>query len=121
MTEGDLNADIDEGECVPDVPDVSSALRNIASEFGKRPQVAFFPPNFNVDVSKFFTFGMLGRIMGRRSGGLGYDVCAVHIDGDLDAMAAGGPTYPDTLSDKITSIDQEIENLQPPPPPEPDP
>ena len=107
----DATIDLTPEECIPDVPDVSSALTKLASEFGKRPHVAFFPPNFNVDVSKFFTFGTLGRILGRGEGGLGYDTCAVHIEGDVDGMIEGGPTYPETLDGKLDGIDQNIDQL----------
>ena len=108
----DPNLSIDQGDCVPDVPDVSSALAKIQSEFGKKPHVSFFPPNFNVDVTKFFTFGTLGRILGKKSGGLGYDTCAVHVDGDIDGMIQNGPLYPEELGGKLDGIDDDLASLQ---------
>ena len=108
----DPNLSIDQGDCVPDVPDVSSALEKLQSEFGKKPKIHFFPPNFNVDVTKFFTFGTLGRILGKRQGGLDYDTCAVHISGDIDACIEGGPLYPENLGGKLDGIDDDLASLQ---------
>ena len=113
MTDSDTdpNLGIDQGDCVPDVPDVSSALQKLQSEFGKKPKIHFFPPNFNVDCTKFFTFGTLGKILGKKAGGLGYDTCALHDNGDMDGMITGGPLYPEELGGKLESIDTEIDGL----------
>ena len=111
-SDADPNSGIDQGSCVPDVPDVSSSLQRLASKYGKKPKIDFFPPDFNLDVSKFFTFGSLGKILGKGSGGLGFDTCLIHDSGDIDGMIQGGPLYPEDLGSKLDALDSDIGGLQ---------
>ena len=108
----EVTADLTPEECIPDVPDCSAILEKVQSEFGKRPKVDFFPPDFSFDISKYFSFNMFGKILGKGPGGLDYDTCAVAIDGDIDGALAGGPLYPDTMGGKLESIDQNLESLE---------
>ena len=108
----EVTADLTPEECIPDVPDVSAALQKLQSEFGKKPKIDFFPPDFNVDVSKFFGFNFFSKILGKGPGGLDFDTCAVAIEGDIDGAIAGGPVYPDTMGGKLESIDQNLESLE---------
>ena len=82
-----MSSDID--DCVPDVPDVGAAINKAKSTlYGKKPNINFTPIDFNVDISKFFDFNMIGKLLGR--GGLGMDVCGHCIDGaSFDSMAEG--------------------------------
>ena len=108
----EVTADLSPEQCIPDVPDVSSALAKLQSEFGKRPEITFFPPDFNVDLSKFFTFNMFGKILGKGPGGLDYDTCAVTIEGDIDGAVTGGPLYPESMGSQLESIDESLSGLQ---------
>ena len=108
----EVTADLTPEQCIPDVPDVSAALQKLQSEFGKKPKVDFFPPDFNVDVSKFFGFNFFSKILGKGPGGLDFDTCAVAIEGDIDGALAGGPLYPDTMGGKLESIDDDLASLQ---------
>ena len=108
----EATADLSPEQCVPDVPDVSSVLEKVTSEFGKKPKVDFFPPDFSFDISKFFSFNMFGKILGKGAGGLDYDTCAVTIDGDIDGALAGGPVYPDTMGGTIDGINEDLGSLQ---------
>lgn len=108
----EVTADLTPEECIPDTPDVGSELTKVQSQFGKRPSVDFFPPDFNVDVSKFFNFNMFGKILGKSAGGLGFDTCAVCIDGDIDGALSGGPVYPEGLGGVLEGIDSDISGLQ---------
>ena len=108
----EVTAELHPEDCIPDVPDVSAALQKIKSEFGKRPNVEFFPRDFSFDISKYFTHNMFGKILGKAAGGLDYDTCAVSIEGDIDGAVAGGPLYPDTMGGKLESIDQNLESLE---------
>ena len=97
-------------QCVPDVPDVSSALSKLQSEFGKKPKIDFFPPDFSLDVSKYFGFNFFSGILGK--GGMDFDTCAVTVEGDVDGAISGGALYPESLGGKLESIDTEIDGLQ---------
>ena len=108
----EVTADLTPEQRVPDVPDVSAALQKLKSEFGKKPKVDFFPPDFNVDVSKFFGFNFFSKILGKGPGGLDFDTCAVAIEGDIDGAVTGGPLYPDTMGGKFESIDDDLAALQ---------
>ena len=99
-------------QCVPDVPDVSSLLKEKISKYGKKPEVNFFPPDFNVDVSKFFGFNFFSKVLGKGPGGMDYDTCAVTIEGDIDGAIEGGPLYPETMGGKLDGIDEELSALQ---------
>ena len=107
----EVTAELTPEQCVPDVPDVSSVLSNLQSQYGKKPKIDFFPPDFNIDVSKFFGFNFFSKVLGKGPGGLDYDTCAVTIEGDIDGAITGGPLYPEELGDKLESIDTEIEGL----------
>ena len=108
----DATADLTAEECIPDVPDVSSELRRLASKYGKIPTIDFFPPDFNIDISNFFSFDMFGKILGKGPGGLDFDICAVTIEGDIDGALAGGPVYPESMGSQLESIDEGISGLQ---------
>ena len=107
----EVTADLTPEQCVPDVPDVSSALSKLQSEFGKKPKIDFFPPDFNLDVSKFFGFNFFSKILGKGPGGMDFDTCAVTVEGDIDGAISGGPLYPESMGGKLESIDTEIEGL----------
>ena len=108
----DVTADLTPEECIPDVPDTSAILSKLQTEFGRRPNLDFFPPDFNVDISKFFSFDMFGKILGKGPGGLDFDTCAVCIEGDSDGALSGGPVYPDGMSGTIDGINEDLAGLQ---------
>ena len=108
----EVTAELTPEQCVPDVPDVSSALSKLQSEFGKKPKIDFFPPDFNLDVSKFFGFNFFSKILGKGPGGMDFDTCAVCIDGDIDGALAGGPVYPEGMSGTIDGINEDLAGLQ---------
>ena len=108
----DVTADLTPEQCIPDVPDTSAILSKLQTEFGRRPNLDFFPPDFNIDISKFFSFDMFGKILGKVPGGLDFDTCAVCIEGDIDGALAGGPVYPDGMSGTIDGINEDLAGLQ---------
>jgi hypothetical protein len=108
----DITADLTPEQCIPDVPDTSAIMSKLQTELGRRPNLDFFPPDFNLDISKFFSFDMFGKILGKAAGGLDFDTCAVCIDGDIDGALAGGPLYPETMGSQLESIDEGISGLQ---------
>ena len=82
MTDADIT------QCTPDVPDPQAAVNKaIATARGKVADIDFRPVDFSMNVSKFFSFEMIGRILGKPDG-LGYDMCAMCDSGDLDAVIA---------------------------------
>ena len=82
-----MSSDID--DCIPEVPDVGAAIDKAKSTlYGKKPNIDFTPIDFSVDISKFFDFNMIGKLLGR--GGLSMDVCGHTVEGiGFDSMAEG--------------------------------
>ena len=107
----DATANLTPEQCVPDVPDTSAVMSKLQTEFGRRPNVDFFPPDFNVDISKFFSFNMFGKILGKGPGGMDFDTCAVCIEGDIDGAITGGALYPESMGSKLESIDSDMSSL----------
>jgi hypothetical protein len=94
--------------CIPDTPDVQGEVNKaIATAKGKVADIDFRPVDFNLDVSKYFSFEMIGRILGKPDG-LGYDMCAICDSGDLDAAIAGSP-FPNGAQDTIDGINNSID------------
>ena len=104
--------------CVPDVPDVqSSANKAIATAKGKVADLDFRPVDFGLDINRFFTFDVFGRILGK-PGGQGYDMCAICDSGDIDAAIAGSPfpngaqDYVDGINSSVSGINSSLGSLQ---------
>ena len=102
-------ADIE--NCVPDVPDVQSSVdKAIATAKGKVADLDFRPVDFSLDISKFFTFDVFGRLLGKPDG-MGYDMCAIADSGDVDAAIAGSP-FPNGAQDTIDGINGSLTDLE---------
>ena len=108
----EVTAELTPEQCVPDVPDTSAIMSKVQTELGRRPNLDFFPPDFNVDISKYFSFNMFGKILGKGPGGLDFDTCAVCIEGDIDGALAGGALFPESMGSKLESIDSDMAGLQ---------
>jgi hypothetical protein len=101
---------VDISNCTPDVPDIQGEIdKGIATAKGKIADLDFRPVDFSMDLSKYFSFNMIGKILGKPSG-LGYDMCAVCIDGDIDAAIAGSP-FPDGGQSTIDGINGSIDGI----------
>jgi hypothetical protein len=106
-----MSSDIE--DCIPEVPDVDALVNKAkATLYGKKPNIDFRPIDFSVDISKFFDFNMIGKLLGR--GGLGMDVCGHCIEGlGFDSMAEGTwvPAQ-DTVDGLNQSIQDNAQNIQ---------
>ena len=100
-----MSSDID--DCIPDVPDVGALIDKAKSTlYGKKPNINFTPIDFEIDISNFFDFNMIGKLLGK--GGLGMDVCGHTIDGlGFDSMD-GGVFIP--AQDTIDGLNQSIQD-----------
>lgn len=118
MTDSDLNpfgveVEGDIENCIPDVPDVQGAVdKAIATAKGKVADLDFRPVDFNLDFSKFFTFDMFGKLLGKPSG-LGYDLCEHCGDsgGGMGAVIGGSP-FPDGALDWTDGVTDNLNSLQ---------
>lgn len=102
--------DVDITQCTPDVPDPQAVVNKaIATARGKVADLDFRPVDFNMDVSKFFSFEMIGRILGKPDG-LGYDMCAICDSGDIDGAIANSP-FPNGAQDTIDGINGSLDGI----------
>jgi hypothetical protein len=97
----------DINDCIPDAPDIGAIIDKAkATLYGKKPNIDFTPIDFNIDISKYFDFNMIGKLLGE--GGLGLDVCGHTIDGiGFDEMAEG-TWLP--AQDTIDGLNESIED-----------
>ena len=110
MTDSDLY-DIHYEECVPEVPDVQAILNEKKETLkGKIAELDFRPVDFSMDLSKYLSFEMIFKLFGKPKG-LGYDMCAITVDGDLDA-AIGGSPFPDGAEQWTDGINSSIQDVQ---------
>ena len=109
MTDSDLY-DIHFEECVPEVPDVQAILNEKKETLkGKIAELDFRPVDFSMDLSKYFSFEMIFKLFGKPKG-LGYDMCAITVDGDLDAAIAGSP-FPDGAEQWTVGINSSLDGI----------
>lgn len=99
--------------CTPEVPDVQSAVdKAIETARGKVADLDFRPVDFSMDVSKFFSFDMFGRLLGKPDG-LGYDMCEICGDsGSGIDGAIGNSPFPDGAQDWADGINQSLQDQQ---------
>ena len=109
-------------DCVPDAPDVGSAIDKAKqSAYGKIPSINFTPVSFSIDTSKFFDFNMFGKLLG--GGGLSMDVCEHCENGTgFDGISGSSQLVPanetiDGINQGIQENAQNISNIEITPPP----
>lgn len=100
----------DINNCIPDIPDVQSSVNKaITTAKGKVADLDFRPVDFSLNINKFFTFEVFGRLLGKPDG-MGYDMCAItDSDRTLDDAIAGSP-FPNGAQDRLDEMQQQIDS-----------
>lgn len=102
---------IDLAACTPDVPDVQGAIDKAKETAkGKIAKLDFRPVDFTIDIDKYISFEIIFKILGKPEG-LGYDMCAITIDGDVDAAIAGSP-FPNGAEEWTIGINNNLNDMQ---------